>query len=376
MKVTVSWAWSREHGISGHWLGASSATPLIGTTIPICGTVNVCEASSGEMFFTVFPSSCMVPPTVPCTWERNGLRRPLSPSKLRTVILDQGMGGHVEGRGVLPLIPLAHEIGDPGRVSAELSDRGSGAQRQLRLGRPGLLRRDRSRSAHELVDVEPDRERDDDNPKDDGQPTRNEGAHYNKLSFPVALSPRTAPSRAARLGNLYLRYDVVKKLRLLLFVRLRRLPGPLARISPSGGSGTPRGPAGRSGPGRWSPPPPPGPLPSSPCPASKRRTQRTRPRRNTALPTTDRRRIGSVSSIETAAERDATVLTTSRVALPQSTRRARPTGFDPVTFGFVDCRGSSVRIRPVTRRRRSPPCLYARSVGHVVRSLSGRAPGA
>ena len=124
-----------------------------------------------------------------------------------------------------------------------------------------------------------------------------------------------------------------------LFVRLRRLPGPLARISPSGGSGTPRGPAGRSGPGRWSLPPPPRPLPSSPCSASKRRAQRRRPV-NTALPTTDRSRIGSVSSIETADKRDATVLTTSRVALPQSTRRARPTGFEPVTFGFVDRVGS------------------------------------
>ena len=93
MKVTVSCAWLREHGISGHWLGASSATPWIGTTIPICGTVKVCEAASGEMFFTVFPSSCIVPPTVPCTWERNGLRRPLSPSKLRTVILTREWAG-------------------------------------------------------------------------------------------------------------------------------------------------------------------------------------------------------------------------------------------------------------------------------------------
>ena len=45
------------------------------------------------MFFTVFPLSCIVPPTVPCTWERNGLRRPLAPSKLRIVILTRELEG-------------------------------------------------------------------------------------------------------------------------------------------------------------------------------------------------------------------------------------------------------------------------------------------
>ena len=93
MKVTVSWAWSREHGISGHWLGASSATPMIGTLMPICGTVKVCDASAGAMFFTVLPSSCITPPTVPWTWERNGFRRPLAPSKLRTVIRTREWAG-------------------------------------------------------------------------------------------------------------------------------------------------------------------------------------------------------------------------------------------------------------------------------------------
>ena len=45
------------------------------------------------MYFTVFPSSCMTPPTVPCTWERNGFLRPLAPSKLRIVILTREWAG-------------------------------------------------------------------------------------------------------------------------------------------------------------------------------------------------------------------------------------------------------------------------------------------
>ena len=67
---------------------------------------------------------------------------------------------------------------------------GSGAQRQLRLGRPGLLRRDRSRSAHELVDVEPDRECDDHDTGNDCQPPRNQGVHSIE-----ALLPRCPPSQ-------------------------------------------------------------------------------------------------------------------------------------------------------------------------------------
>ena len=102
----------------------------------------------------------------------------------------QGVGRHVEGRRVLPLIPLAHEIGDPGRLSTELSDCRGRAQRQLRLGRPGLLRRNRRRRAHELVDVEPDRERDDHDTGHDCQPPRNQGVHSNQ-----ALLPRCPPSQ-------------------------------------------------------------------------------------------------------------------------------------------------------------------------------------